>query len=93
MQAKVKIGDYFLRDIRQHLSHLISRVGPHRSTFEDIIRQIDGLTEWQIHQGVHLRLPGKLQAATSNLNEFERLDRLMEQDFKDLEPALQRAAR
>ena len=30
MQAKVKIGDYFLRDLRQYPLHLIGRVSSHR---------------------------------------------------------------
>ena len=62
------------------------------ATFENIIRQIDQLTEWEVTQRVHLRIPDQLKAVMSNLRVFERLDRLTDQDFKNLEPALEKAA-
>ena len=55
--------------------------------FEDIIRQIDGLSEWDLVQGIHHRLPGNLQARLANLGAFEALDRKIEQEVKTLENA------
>ena len=54
-------------------------------SFEDIIRQIDGLSEWDFVQGIHHRLPGDLRAKLANLGAFEDLDRKIEQEVKRLE--------
>ncbi len=55
------------------------------ASFEDIIRRIDGLSEWDFVQGIHHRLPGDLQAKLANLGAFEALDRKIEEEVKSLE--------
>lgn len=55
------------------------------ASFEDIIRRIDGLSEWDFVQGIHHRLPGDLQAKLANLGAFEALHHKIEQEVKSLE--------
>ncbi len=53
--------------------------------FDNIVRQINELSEWDVAQGIHHRLPGNLQAKLANLGAFEALDRKIEQEVKRLE--------
>ena len=57
------------------------------ASFDNIIRQIDGLSEWDFVQGIHHRLPGDLRAKLANLGAFGSLDRKIEQEVKTLENA------
>ncbi len=56
-------------------------------TFEAIIRQIDHLSEYEVVQGIHRELPGRLQAVMSNLGALAKLDRKIEQEVEILEQA------
>ena len=57
------------------------------AAFDNIIRQIDELNEWDVAQGIHHQLPGVLRAKLANLGTFEALDRKIEQEVKTLENA------
>ncbi len=80
------LDEYF----RQAFGDAQARIGLVKGaaqSFEEIIRQIDELSEWDFVQGIHHRLPGNLQAKLANLGALEALDRKIEQEVKTLENA------
>ena len=88
----ISLKEYLLQGLGDGEGRVSLLAGAVKS-FDNIIRQIDGLSEWDFVQGIHHRLPGTLRAKLSNLGAFEALDRKIEQEVKKLEnTALEKAA-
>ncbi len=82
----ISLGEYFREAFGDGQGRMGLVIGAPQS-FEDIIRQIDRLSEWDVVQGTLRHLPGRLRAVMSNLGAFAKLDRRIEHEVKTLEQA------
>ncbi len=57
----------------------------------DLMNRIDQLTEWGVHQGVHIRLPGSLPGLRGNLGVLEKLAQVVEAEVAALPELIQGA--
>lgn len=60
--------------------------------YQDLIRRIDNLTEWEVYQRIPLRLSGGLNGLRGNAGRLEWLAKQVERDLEELTEMLQRAA-
>jgi hypothetical protein len=60
--------------------------------YQDLIRRIDGLTEWEVYQGIPIRLPGVLSGLRGNAGALKAVALAVEKDLENLTETLKAAA-
>ncbi|MDA2910413.1 hypothetical protein MYX04_05735 [Nitrospiraceae bacterium AH_259_D15_M11_P09] len=81
----------FLQALHAHLEEVSRIMEGAPAAYKDLIRRIDGLTDWEVYQNIPLRLPGELAGLSGGAVRLEWLAKMVEQDVQDLAEVLKNA--
>jgi hypothetical protein len=79
-------------ELQKYVSQAMDHLQSGRAAFVDVVNRIDALGEWDVLQGLHLRLPAMLNGRRANIGAIADMARLVEYHVSVLDEIVESAA-